>query len=863
MGRFKRGLFIFLVLVLYSIFIVDIDISLTSAAPPVDGDGSPSVVCYLDNDGDTYGAGQETVFDGRTCPDGYRRNSVDCNDTNSLIHPGATETCDNIDSDCDGSLDDVAVGSTCYVGGDIHSPGICISATVCDDDEIAINEQYPIFELFSDCYTSTEGIRAYDSTPYLCDSDLDPTSGLNSDGVCAFFGLSGDIESESTVNCATDEVSFQNKAGILLGGCYYSEPEAECDSNVSDGRYIPNGICAVFSSAASFELDPDPVIGYKGYRRKLQCETSSACYWDKYIRSVSYCPNVTSCDSNVSDSQYSQDGIVCSGSCVGSASSDCCSDSDCSDSEACNTSTYTCYRINPCASKSDGTDCITDTDAEGVCVSQACQATSAYWTDASGNPINSDTGVVDPSNNHTMYLRVSNTNSSVNSITISIGGSSQNPTVLGTLSGTTYDVIWEMTDDILADTSSDSFVMNFTTNNGLISNDLTFTRTYSQCYNGVMDGDENCTDAGGSCESIKSASTCCGDGIENAVDCTATCAADPSDCTNLPAASWFPEATQYNLTLDELASGSFSILMQIINNQSQSPTFTLREQDTLLDDTVFSSVQATSSTSNSLSYNWTPTLQNFKDASPTDSGEPDSTYDFYFQIDSQESPLFSITTVDSNNNPVPLPYCGDGVCQTDFGEDESSCLSDCQCININTCQDYASEATCVYDACSVGENVGEGISCSWSASSCVTGQSYTINGVEIGTCEYPNQSQDDTCDDGYLTYSYDAQWTWGQANSYTTQISSDYILGDDGLYHYDPERASESCVGGERTIPCPAKVQLTFFTTKNIIATVILIIMGYLILEQTRQSKEKKSRKKTSKKKISKNKKTVKKKSKK
>lgn len=60
---------------------------------------------YRDADGDEFGDPATTII---ACllPAGYVANTADCDDTNADIHPNATESCNSIDEDCDGTADD-------------------------------------------------------------------------------------------------------------------------------------------------------------------------------------------------------------------------------------------------------------------------------------------------------------------------------------------------------------------------------------------------------------------------------------------------------------------------------------------------------------------------------------------------------------------------------------------------------------------------------------------------------------------------------------------------------------------------------------------------------------------------------------
>ncbi len=86
----------------------------------VDGDdpdvSSAVVVWFADFDRDGFGD-ENQMTESCTQPPGFVSNSTDCDDTNAMVFPGATELCNGIDDDCDGLLDDMDPD---VVGGNVR-----------------------------------------------------------------------------------------------------------------------------------------------------------------------------------------------------------------------------------------------------------------------------------------------------------------------------------------------------------------------------------------------------------------------------------------------------------------------------------------------------------------------------------------------------------------------------------------------------------------------------------------------------------------------------------------------------------------------------------------------------------------------
>lgn len=141
-------------------------------------DGIPFFTYYLDSDDDGYGdAASILITCVDTIPIDYVLNDSDCDDTNNLIHPTASEICNGIDDNCSGIADDGIPFYTYYLDGDGDSYGDAVnSLTIC---EAIAPVNYVSNNL--DCNDSNADINPAASE--ICNGLDDNCNGISDEGI--------------------------------------------------------------------------------------------------------------------------------------------------------------------------------------------------------------------------------------------------------------------------------------------------------------------------------------------------------------------------------------------------------------------------------------------------------------------------------------------------------------------------------------------------------------------------------------------------------------------------------------------------------------------------------------------------------
>jgi hypothetical protein len=165
-----------------------------------DGSGDPLEAWYVDNDGDTYGAGPATMSCAvPSTTKQWVRNNEDADDTSNKVYPGAIEICDGKDNNQDGNVDE-GLNTLYYVDSDgdgYGNPNEELAAEACtkpdgyvensDDRNDNDNTIYPGAPEICDGKDNNQAGGADEGltfTLYALDNDGDGFGGTERASVC-------------------------------------------------------------------------------------------------------------------------------------------------------------------------------------------------------------------------------------------------------------------------------------------------------------------------------------------------------------------------------------------------------------------------------------------------------------------------------------------------------------------------------------------------------------------------------------------------------------------------------------------------------------------------------------------------------
>ncbi|MFM7200804.1 MAG: MopE-related protein [Myxococcota bacterium] len=167
---------------------------------------------YRDADGDTYGV-SSTVIEACSVQPGYAAIAGDCDDTRASVNPGATETCNSIDDDCDGLTDD-GVTTTFYRDGDSDGYGSTTTVSACGAPPGYVTKG-------GDCDDTRANV--YPGANESCDTLDNDCDGSTDEGVTKTYYLDNDRDGYGTV--------LDTKAGCTAPNGYVTTSTDCNDSN--------------------------------------------------------------------------------------------------------------------------------------------------------------------------------------------------------------------------------------------------------------------------------------------------------------------------------------------------------------------------------------------------------------------------------------------------------------------------------------------------------------------------------------------------------------------------------------------------------------------------------------------------------
>jgi hypothetical protein len=208
-----------------------------------EADAADAATWYADVDTDGFGDAA-VVEVSCTRPSGFVADDTDCNDADAATWPGAPETCDGEDDDCDGTADeDSTDAATWYADADLDGygdaadsaracsapTGRVADATDCDDGQATVNPAATesCNGADDDCDGTTDEADAADATFWYVDADEDGFG----DPLLGSIACAAPLGSVADATDCDDADPAVNPAGTEV---WYDGVDQDCDGNDAD-----------------------------------------------------------------------------------------------------------------------------------------------------------------------------------------------------------------------------------------------------------------------------------------------------------------------------------------------------------------------------------------------------------------------------------------------------------------------------------------------------------------------------------------------------------------------------------------------------------------------------------------------------
>ncbi|QLH46373.1 MAG: putative metal-binding motif-containing protein [Bacteroidota bacterium] len=174
---------------------------------------------FQDSDGDGYGNPNDSL-QSCTQPSGYVFSNTDCNDANSQVHPGASETCNGVDDDCDGLIDE-NVQTVWYADADGDTYGNL------NDTLMSCSQPSGYVALSGDC--NDANTQVHPAATEVCNGIDDDCDGQTDEGLLNTYYA--DSDGDGYGNAASSVQACSAPSGYVIDN-------TDCDDNVA-GIHAP------------------------------------------------------------------------------------------------------------------------------------------------------------------------------------------------------------------------------------------------------------------------------------------------------------------------------------------------------------------------------------------------------------------------------------------------------------------------------------------------------------------------------------------------------------------------------------------------------------------------------------------------